>query len=78
MAKDKLMVGIHFGAMSPDIAAQLKEQKFKFVHTQAVRFQKFADAITMLHVHDLITESETDKARQRLMRKINRHLAGNN
>ena len=61
MKQDK-RIPIEFGALAQSISTQLG--------IKAVPLDNDADAITRLHVRGLLTDSETDKARKRLMKKI--------
>lgn len=55
-------IPIEFGALAKSISKQLG--------IKAVPFDNDADAISRLHVRGLLTDGETDKARNRLMKKI--------
>lgn len=55
-------VNVFFGAMAPSLNKQLP---------MATRLdQRQADAITYLHVNGLLSDSETDRVRRRLLKKI--------
>lgn len=64
-------IGILFGATSP----KLKEQIPALDDYEGEFLQRCADAITLLSVRGLITERDTHKARQRLMKDIAQVLA---
>jgi hypothetical protein len=68
-------VGLKFGALSPDISAQLNEQRIKYDKQKVNGFQKCADAITRLRFNDLLSDSQADKCFDKLMKKIGAHLA---
>lgn len=70
--KNKLAIG--FSAMHDPIKVQISNQGFKADATEVVFFQKCANAITLLRVKDLMSESATQKARQKLYKNIKAHL----
>ncbi len=39
-----------------------------------IEFQKCADALTLAHVNQLLTDREVDRARTRLLKQIARHV----
>lgn len=57
------------GAMAKPILQQLKAQKLR-VPKRVELFQEMADGITMLSIHDILTDKERDKARQRLIDRM--------
>lgn len=65
-------VDIRFGALSPPLHEQINEQfnNINVTAEQLEKEQKFAHAISLLNVHSLLTERETESARKRLMKKI--------
>lgn len=61
-------IGIRFGALSPPLLRQLSG--LNVPAGRITKWQKMADAITMLALHDLLSGSEVVKARKKLMRQI--------
>lgn len=62
--------GIHFGAMADPIAEQCIKQGYSISDQDSKRLQGLADAITMLHLHDIIPDSSVQKAHLKLLKKI--------
>ena len=62
------MAEIHMGALSPKLSDQIPGLPD--------HFDRDADAITRLKVRGLMTDSEGDKARKRLVKAIEKHLKG--
>ena len=58
-------VKISMGALSPQLHVQLgiTEEKAKWMQT-------LADSITMCNLHSILTDTETQKARTRLIKQI--------
>jgi hypothetical protein len=65
--------GISFGALSDDIEDQLLRQGFT-LGDKAQKTQRCADYISYLRIHSMLTETESDRARQRLMKEIKRDV----
>jgi hypothetical protein len=65
---EKVTLGIHFGALCPPIAEQAKESGVSLAEPE--RLQGYADSITNLYFADILSQSEVDKARKRLMKLI--------
>jgi len=63
-----------FGAMAPKLAEQLKSQNFSYNKVDMIHFQKDADAIVRLKVRGLITAFETEKATNKLIKSIKKHI----
>lgn len=61
-----MKIECYFGAL----AAPIKDQIPQLSDDDAGRFQKHADAIVRLSLHGIIIDSETHKARGRLIKKI--------
>lgn len=63
---------ITFGATAPPIGEQLRSQGYKLDMDPLDRgyLQRDADEVTRLAVRSVITQSERDKARRRLVRTI--------
>jgi hypothetical protein len=68
----EMTFSLHFGALCKPISEQLKEQGITITDDESKRFQLIADAITLLHLHDIIPDSVTNKAHQKLMNKISK------
>lgn len=60
---------LRMGAMSPPLHEQygMDAEDWEWE-------QKFADAITLLHVHSLLTDAETHRARKRLVKRLNEKM----
>ena len=56
---------IQFGALARPIEEQLADQKLCLPHVE--RFQRVADAISLLCVQGLLTDAEITRARKRLI-----------
>ena len=63
---------IAFGALADDIEDQLQRQGWT-LGDRAERFQRWADEISSLRIHELLTEAESDRARMRLWKQIAPH-----
>ena len=65
-------VRINFGALSPPIGEQLHDQglKLDMEPIQRHHLQRDADEVSRLRVRCILTESESDKARKRIMQMI--------
>jgi hypothetical protein len=68
--------GVSFGALSPTIEEQLREQGLKLDMDPALNelIQRHADQITVLEIHGILTEDETARARKRLLRIIKKQV----
>lgn len=75
MAKNKTTLQISFGALCPPILGQLKDAGINVNKEDVDRWQRCADSIVRLAVHQILSDSEVHKARQRLLKKITRELA---
>lgn len=64
--RTKLSLG--FGALVPKLSVQLKGLGVS--RESCDRFQKIADAITMIAVHDIMPESVVQRARRKLAKRI--------
>jgi len=68
---------LNFGASADSIEDQISTQGLKWKHTRTKAmpdFQVFADAITKLDLHHVLSDSEVHKARKRLMKSIVRSV----
>lgn len=65
-------LNIVFGATAPNLREQMDAQSYRYDPETAERWQKEADALTMLFIRGILTETETHRARTRLMKEITR------
>jgi hypothetical protein len=67
---------ISFGALADPIQHQLERQGFALdLDTDQVdRLQMCADSIARLKIQSLLTEAEGDRVRNRLMKRITKHV----
>ena len=65
-------IGINFGATSPSIDEQLRDQglKLDMAPLQRGYLQRDVDEVTRLRVRCILTEAESDKARKRILQII--------
>jgi hypothetical protein len=63
-------IGIFFGALAPPLVEQLIEQKVVKIPDNINTLQKLSDAVTLLAVHGMLSDSETYRVRNRLLKKI--------
>lgn len=61
---------ITLGAMCQSIAEQLAEQGLEQTGRSVDLLDRLAKAITLAHLHGCLTDSESTKARQRLMKMV--------
>jgi hypothetical protein len=67
---------IAFGAFADQIAYQLRKGKVSgWTLKDAKRWQHIADAITTCFLHHVISLSEANRARQRLVKRIGKELS---
>ena len=67
----RVSYGLTFGAMADDIEVQLQRQGLTLGSKDAThRIQRWADEITNLGIHGLLTGAERDCARKRLIKEI--------
>lgn len=67
MSEKKETRGFRFGALSPKLSEQLKGELPK---DELKWLDKYADAVTLLVIQELLSESEARKARQRIVKRI--------
>ena len=67
-------LGLHFGAISDPITRQLIEQGYAPDVSDCARWQKLADAITMLKVHSYIGDRKAADLRKKLLKQIGKEL----
>jgi hypothetical protein len=63
------MTKLSFGALSPPIHEQLAIDEFR-----TRPHQRIANAITLLRIQGIITDSETDRARWRLIKRLSEDI----
>ena len=65
-------LSVSFGALSPPIDEQLRQQGLKLDMDPLLRchLQRDADEVTRLRVRCILSEAESDKARKRILRII--------
>lgn len=63
---------LRFSALSPKLKQQLRG--FGLLPKVIASLQRKADAITLLHLHSLITDSETHRARRKLFKHARRSV----
>jgi dihydroorotase len=64
------MANIELGAMSDAIAKQLHDQGVEQIGKSVELLDRMTNAITILHLHGCLTDSETDRARKKLVKQI--------
>lgn len=68
---------ISFGALHPSLIDQLKKQGFTFNQEEERKIEflnKIREAITLLYCQNFLTETESDKAYKRLLKKLDKVL----
>lgn len=67
--------GVSFGALSATIDEQLRSQgsKLDMDPLQRAHLQRDADEVSRLRVRGVLTEGESDRARQRIWKVIVKH-----
>ena len=68
------MVSLHFGALCKPIEEQLNEQGFTLEIDDDVKFQKIADAITLIHLHGILPDGMTSIVHKKLFKEISKHV----
>ena len=61
---------IELGIMAPSISEQLSNASLKQTGKSVGLLDRLNDAITILYIHDIITQGECEKARKRLVKEI--------
>lgn len=59
---------ITFGCMCPPLAEQAKAQGITIDDVDMI--QRLADAVSRLHVHRMLTDSEVERCRNRIVKKM--------
>jgi hypothetical protein len=69
-------IRISFGALSPTIEEQLRDQGFKLDMDPKLRthLQRDSDQVSRLRVRRILTEAESDKARKRIFQIIKKQV----
>lgn len=67
-------IEIQMGALAPSITQQLADQGVDIAPSRSQAWDSQADAITRLMFADILTPSQVEKARQRLMKHIGEML----
>lgn len=67
---------IQFGALCPPLGEQLRDQglTLDLDPVRRMYLQRDIEEVTRLSIRGVITESERDRARKRLMQTIKKHL----
>ena len=65
----KKSFGLSLGALSDDIEVQLTRQGLTLGDSDAL-FQRMANEITHLRINEIITGGESDRAQQRLLKRM--------
>ena len=68
-------VGIHFGCLADPLEDQLTQQGLRFKKEDVEHFQLDMEALDRLRVMGLIVDSQAEKVRQKLHKKIVAHVA---
>jgi hypothetical protein len=68
--KDWRSMALSMGAFVPRISEQLERQGFNLPAHETVLAQRWAEAVTLLLLHKVITGTEADKARTRILQKL--------
>lgn len=63
---------LHCGALSKPVGEQLREQGLSMEERDLSRIQRATESVTFLAIHGYLTESETEKARNRIVKEIGR------
>lgn len=67
-----MKLNIVLGAMAPSLKEQLKPFKFKAPVVR--RWDKIADATSLMYIHGYISPSVVDQARKRLIKEIQKAI----
>jgi hypothetical protein len=66
--------GLSLGALAPPIQEQLSRRGLQIEPETLERLQQNSDAITRLQICGILTEAESDRARNRFMKKLSEHV----
>jgi len=72
MSSQKLSIG--FGLLEQNIRAQLRDQGFTSPVSLTARWQRMADAVTLLKVQRILTQTEASKAHSKIVQAIACHV----
>lgn len=70
---------VSFGALHPPLIDQLKKQGFTFNQEEERKIEflnKIREAIILLYCQAFLTETESDKAYKRLLKKLDKVMFG--
>lgn len=65
---------LRFGVLSPPLKEQMEEQGIEVNDTFVNFFQPMLEAVTKLHIHNVLTDKEVGKARTRIIKKMTNTL----
>lgn len=68
-------VTLALGCTAEPIASQLKKQGFEFKSTDATYWQSLANSIDRLYIRSLLTHSQREQSRKKLLRLIVKGVA---
>ena len=57
-------------ALGPSISEQLENNGLEQTGTPIELIERFHEAITLLHIHGLLSDSECNRSRKRLIKKV--------
>jgi hypothetical protein len=69
---------IGFGILVPKLNVQLKKQGFIFDKEKVKHFEKLRESINYLRFANILNDSETNKATQKLFNEIKKHINNKN
>jgi primosomal replication protein N len=66
-------MNLHFGAMADSLQEQVESQiGIVFTGDEFIEFQANADAVTRLNIHGLISDSQAQAARKKIVKSMER------
>ena len=68
--KPHATIALSFGVLSKPLAEQLAAQGHAIPKKNGKILQRFADAISLLSVHGMLSDAEKDRVRNRLLKRI--------
>lgn len=63
-------VSIYISALGPSLAEQCAEHGLESFGMALELADRISKAITIAHIHGMLTDAETERARQRLMKRV--------
>ena len=63
-------IEVAFGALDPSLTEQLDAQSLKCPREKLVQFEKSRDALNLLRIHGLLTDSQSRMAETKLFKRI--------